>query len=239
MLISAGMEVPKKVFGHGFLTREGQKMGKSLGNVLDPNILLSKYGKEAVRWYLLKVITLGNDGDFQNKRFVDIINNDLANTIGNLLNRTSSMSRKWFDNRVPSNEMLSKDSTLELNAKKLVDDYIKHFNSYEIDLAANVILSLAINTNLYLNEKQPWTLIKDEKNIPIVSNIIYNVLESTRIVGLLLLPILPDLSSKIDLQLGLLYKEKESWIKQLEWGKLKHKSILPSPNPIIEKLEYD
>ena len=114
MLISAGMKVPYKVFGHGFLTREGQKMGKSLGNVLDPDILLSKYGKEPVRWYLLKDITLGSDGDFQNKRFVDIINNDLANTIGNLLNRTSSMSRKWFDNRVPSNETLSNDNTLKL-----------------------------------------------------------------------------------------------------------------------------
>ena len=177
MLISAGMKVPNKVFGHGFLTREGQKMGKSLGNVLDPDILLSKYGKEPVRWYLLKDITLGSDGDFQNKRFVDIINNDLANTIGNLLNRTSSMSRKWFDNRVPSNEILSNDNTLELYAKQKVDSFIKHFNSYELDLAANEILSLAINTNLYLNEKQPWTLIKDEKNISFVSDIIYNVLE--------------------------------------------------------------
>ena len=182
---------------------------------------------------------MGQDGDFQNKRFVDIINNDLANTIGNLLNRTSSMSRKWFDNRVPSNEMLSKDNTLEIYAKKTVENYLRHFNSYELDLAANVILSLAINTNLYLNEKQPWTLIKDEKNIPFVSNIIYNVLESTRIVGLLLLPILPNLSSKIDQQLGLLYNEKESWEKQLEWGKLIHESILPAPNPVIEKLEYD
>ena len=123
--------------------------------------------------------------------------------------------------------------------KKTVQNYFRHFNSYELDLAANVILSLAINTNLYLNEKQPWTLIKDEKNIPLVSNIIYNVLESTRIVGLLLLPILPNLSSKIDQQLGLLYNEKESWKKQLDWGKLIHESILPAPNPVIEKLEYE
>ena len=118
MLISAGMKVPKKVFGHGFLTREGQKMGKSLGNVLDPNLLLSKYGKEAVRWYLLKDISLGSDGDFQNRRFVDIINNDLANTIGNLLNRTSSMSRKWFKNMVPYKDKLSNDGFLESYSTK-------------------------------------------------------------------------------------------------------------------------
>ena len=239
MLISAGMKVPKKIFGHGFLTREGQKMGKSLGNVLDPNLLLSKYGKEAVRWYLLKDISLGNDGDFQSKRFVDIINNDLANTIGNLLNRTSSMSRKWFDNKVPNNNGLINDNKLELLSKKAVDNFIKHFNSYELDLAANTILNLAINTNLYLNEKQPWKLIKKENNISFVSHIIYNVLESTRIIGLLLLPLLPDLSSKIDVQLGALYDKDKSWEKQLVWGILEHNTILPAPNPIINKLEYD
>ena len=171
MLLSAGLKVPKKVFGHGFLTREGQKMGKSLGNVLDPNLLLSKYGKEAVRWYLLKDISLGNDGDFQNKRFVDIINNDLANTIGNLLNRTSSMSRKWFNNKVPNDVELIINNSLELYSRKKVDNFIGHFNSYELDLAANDVLDLAINTNLYLNEKQPWSLIKDENNISLVRNI--------------------------------------------------------------------
>ena len=239
MLLSAGMNLPKKVFGHGFLTREGQKMGKSLGNVLDPNILLSKYGKEAVRWYLLKDITLGSDGDFQNKRFVDIINNDLANTIGNLLNRTSSMSRKWFNNSVPNNDNLSNDNTLEIYAKEAINSYVKHFNSYEIDLAANIVLKLATNTNLYLNEKEPWKLIKEEKNICLVSNVIYNVLESTRIIGLLLLPLLPDLSSKINVQLGSLYNDDQSWNEQLNWGQLKHNSFLPSPSPIIEKLEYE
>ncbi len=239
MLLSAGMKLPKKVFGHGFLTREGQKMGKTLGNVLDPNLLLSKYGKEAVRWYLLKDITLGNDGDFQNKRFVDIVNNDLANTIGNLLNRTSSMSRKWFDNKVPDIEDVSNDKILEICSSETVKKFIKHFNSYELDLAANVVLNLAINTNLYLNEKQPWLLIKDENNISLVGNIIYNVLESTRIIGLLLLPLLPDFSSKIDIQLGSIYDKENSWSKQLIWGILKNKSILPAPSPIIEKLEYE
>ncbi len=239
MLLSAGMKLPKKVFGHGFLTREGQKMGKSLGNVLDPNHLLSKYGKEAVRWYLLKDISLGSDGDFQNRRFVDIINNDLANTIGNLLNRTSSMSRKWFNNSVPDKLRLSNDDYLESYSEKKVKNYIKHFELYELDLASNEVLDFAIKTNLYLNEKQPWKLIKDKNNINLVSNIIYNVLESTRIIGLLLLPILPDLSTKIDSQLGLIYMQDKSWIEQLNWGLLKQESKLPAPTPIINKLEYE
>ncbi len=129
MLISAGMKVPKKVFGHGFLTREGQKMGKSLGNVLDPNLLLNKYGKDPVRWYLLKNIALGSDGDFQNIRFVDIINNDLANTIGNLLNRTSSMSRKWFNNKVPSCAISQCENVLENLASSTINNYKNNFNS--------------------------------------------------------------------------------------------------------------
>ena len=239
MLISAGMKVPKKVFGHGFLTREGQKMGKSLGNVLDPDLLLSKYGNDPVRWYLIKDISLGNDGDFQDKRFVDIINNDLANTIGNLLNRTLSMSRKWFDNKVPDNEKISGENKLEQIAKISVENYHEKFNKYKLDLAANEVLNLAINTNLYLNDNQPWLLIKEKDNLPIVKEIIYNVLESTRIIGLLLLPLLPELSSKIDKQLGSLYKNEIPWDQQLKWGQLISNSSLPKPSPVINKLEYE
>ncbi len=239
MLISAGLELPKKVLGHGFLTREGQKMGKSLGNVLDPKLLLSKYGRDPVRWFLIKDISLGNDGDFQNKRFVDIINNDLANTIGNLLNRTSSMSRKWFKNKVPNDVKTTENNELASLSKITVDRYINNFNAYKLDLASSDILNFAINTNLYLNDKQPWILIKQDSNIPYVKEIIYNVLESTRIIGLLLLPILPELSAKIDVQLGCIYKKESPWQGQLKWGLLNQDSELPNPFPIINKLEYE
>jgi len=239
MLLSAGMKIPKKVMGHGFLTREGQKMGKSLGNVLDPQVLLSKYGKDPVRWYLIKDISLGNDGDFQDKRFVDIINNDLANTIGNLLNRTSSMSRKWFDNRVPCHENKTFKNELSSLAKIAVENYINNFNTLKLDQAAKDILNLAENTNLYLNDKQPWILIKEESKILLVKEIIYNVLESTRIIALLLRPILPELSLKIDAQLGHVYNKDMSWKEELEWGKLIQNTALPKPKPIINKLEYE
>ena len=101
------------------------------------------------------------------------------------------------------------------------------------------MLNLAISTNLYLNDNQPWLLIKEKDNLPIVKEIIYNVLESTRIIGLLLLPILPELSSKINIQLGALYKKEIPWQKQLSWGLLISDSSLPEPTPIINKLEYE
>ena len=239
MLISAGLKVPKKVYGHGFLTREGQKMGKSLGNVLDPELLLSKYGNDSVRWYLIKDIAIGNDGDFQDRRFVDIINNDLANTIGNLLNRTTSMSRKWFDNKVPVLESECNNNELASLTKLTIKNYITNFDSFKLDKAANDVLNLAVNTNLYLNNNQPWLLIKNESKKSTVREIIYNVLESTRIVGLLLLPILPELSTKIDSQLGYIYDKDIPWREQLEWGLLDFDSELPSPVPIMNKLEYE
>ena len=131
------------------------------------------------------------------------------------------------------------ENELKSDSIRTVENYIKHFNSYEIDLAANEVLDFAIKINLYLNENQPWILIKDKDNLCIVSYIIYNVLESTRIIGLLLMPILPDLSKKIDLQLGTLYTQDKSWNEQLNWGLLKNDSTLPTPTPIINKLEYE
>jgi len=149
------------------------------------------------------------------------------------------MSRKWFDNKVPNYEKFFSENKLENIAKITVENYIHKFDNYKLDLVANEVLSLAINTNLYLNENQPWMLIKEKDNLPLVKDIIYNVLESTRIIGLLLLPLLPGLSSKINEQLGSIYKEEIPWEQQLRWGLLVSNSSLPKPSPIINKLEYE
>ncbi len=238
MLRSAGMNPPKKVYGHGFLTREGQKMGKSLGNVLDPDLLLSKYGNDPVRWFLLKDIVLGSDGDFQDRRFVDIVNNDLANTIGNLLNRTISMSRKWFNNAVPSTINIRDElfvTTLEETTNKILHSY----DNYELEKVTNYILDYSTQINLYLNNNEPWSSIKDEKNEKEVKQVIYNVLEASRIIGVYLKPILPDLSQEIINQLGCNKFNKKVWKDQLVWGLLEEGSLLPKPVPIISKLEYE
>ena len=240
MLISADLPLPKSIFGHGFLTREGKKMGKSLGNILEPNELIDNYGEDSVRWYLLKDIRFGDDGDFQQKRFIDLVNNDLANTIGNLLNRTSSMSRKWFNNSVPDfdpNDII--DDSLKLKCTNSVDSFIKSLYSIDFQKSCEIVLDLAEFANLYLNDKAPWKNIKIEDEYYHVGEQIYNVLETCRIIGVLLTPILPKLSNRMIQQLNYELSSIPNWHSELKWGKLAPKKELPLPEPIFSKLEVN
>ncbi len=239
MLLSAGLPLPRSVFAHGFLTREGAKMGKSLGNVLDPAQLLTEYGSDRIRWYLLKDIGFGNDGDFQQKRFIDLVNNDLANVIGNLINRTSSMSRKWFNDCVPNIKISTiKDHYLAHKSNESMSNYLKYMDSIELHSAASEILILASHANLYLNECEPWKLIKDTENIGRVAIDIYSVLETSRIIGLLLHPFTPSISKRLLTQLSQDHLEI-SIEKFGYWGSLEPGLSLPNPSPVISRLEND
>jgi len=237
MLISAGMKTPLSVFGHGFLTREGQKMGKSLGNVLDPIELLEYGGIDAMRWYLLRDIEFGEDGDFQLRRYVDIVNSDLSNTIGNLLNRTITMSKKWFQDTIPiDNPFLIKSPLKELSEIR-INEYMKSFKDSNFKSSANSIINFANSANLYLNERAPWKLIKDISNKEIVAQDIYCVLESCRIIGVLLYPFVPDLSNRILDQLKI-DNSSITFVNSLKWGLLNPKNGLQDPTPVMHKIEF-
>jgi len=239
MLMSAGLPVPKRVFGHGFLTREGQKMGKSLGNVLDPDVLLERCGTDAVRWYLLRDIQFGDDGDFQQQRFMDLVNNDLANTIGNLLNRTSSMARKWFNEGVPPISPASGQAhSLKTKAEESIGVVREAMPELRFQQACQAVLDLAIAANGYLNDQAPWSRMKQPGAEEAVAADLYAVLECCRLVGLLLQPLVPELSNRILRQLGQTTMET-TWLDQLIWGKLKSGSPLPLPQPVMTRLELD
>ncbi|MEB3306706.1 MAG: methionine--tRNA ligase [Cyanobacteriota bacterium] len=245
MLLSAGLPLPQKVFGHGFLTREGQKMGKSLGNVLDPSVLLERCGRDAVRWYLLRDIPFGDDGDFQQQRFSDLVNNDLANTIGNLLNRTSSMARRWFDNAVPPpGPARSTHHPLAVIAAQASATTLASLERLDFRSAAEATLQLAIAANGFLNEQAPWSRMKQEGSSEQVAADLYAVLEAARIVALLLAPLLPDLSDRMLQQLdqppppsGVGAGQGSVWERQLDWGGLNPGAPLPEPSPVMARLE--
>ena len=251
MLLSAGLPLPEAVFGHGFLTREGQKMGKSLGNVLDPEVLLERCGRDAVRWYLLRDIPFGDDGDFQQQRFCDLVNNDLANTIGNLLNRTSSMARKWFDGAVPlAGEAAAADHPLgraALGADATVQEALERL---DFRTAAEAVLALAIEANGYLNERAPWKRIKQPDQRGAVAEDLYAVLEATRLVAVLLTPLVPELAARMLEQLGLepfrsdgsgppALSTAPDWMAARAWGVLAGGAPLPEPVPVMQRLELD
>lgn len=243
MLLSAGLPLPERVFGHGFLTREGQKMGKSLGNVLDPEVLLERCGRDAVRWYLLRDIPFGDDGDFQQQRFSDLVNNDLANTIGNLLNRTSSMGRKWFDGAVPpAGAAASTDHPLAEAAQQAAIALESGLDALEFRPAAEAVLQLAIQANGFLNERAPWKVMKQPGQEAEVGADLYAVLETARWVAVLLAPLLPDLSARMLDQLGEAPISSEAgacggWQELQRWGLLSSGRPLPEPVPVMQRLE--
>ena len=247
MLLSAGLELPKQVFGHGFLTREGQKMGKSIGNVLDPEALLERCGADAVRWYLLRDIPFGDDGDFQQQRFVDLVNNDLANTIGNMLNRTSAMARRWFDGTVPpAGAAQIPGHPLAEAARAAISIVLPSLERLDFRGAAEASLQLAISANGFLNTQAPWSLMKKEGNTEQVASDLYAVLEAARLVALLLAPLVPDLSARMLEQLALdplgsgpNDTNAIPWLEQLQWGQLAVGSALPEPAPVMARLELD
>jgi len=247
MLLSAGLPLPERVFGHGFLTREGQKMGKSLGNVLDPEVLLERCGRDAVRWYLLRDIPFGEDGDFQQQRFSDLVNNDLANTIGNLLNRTSTMARKWFAEAVPpAADAAASSHPLAQAGSQAVNQFRQAMDRLEFRPAAEAVLQLAIAANGYLNERAPWSAMKQPGREEQVGQDLYAVLEASRLAAVLLAPLLPDLSGRMLEQLGLQPFDSSEpspqaggWLDALSWGGLEAGHTLPQPQPVMQRLELD
>ena len=258
MLLSANLPLPEKVFGHGFLTREGQKMGKTLGNVLDPELLLERCGRDAVRWYLLRDIPFGDDGDFQQKRFCELVNNDLANTIGNLLNRTVSMAHKWFAGIPPRGEAASADHPLAIASLEAATRLDEAMEILDFRRAAEAVLGLAETANGFLNERAPWTRMKQPGQEASVGADLYAVLESCRWIGVLLTPLLPDLSSRMLRQLdcptiacealwpatseqsaarAAAAAANAAWLESRRWGGLPGEAPLPEAAPVMQRLE--
>jgi methionyl-tRNA synthetase len=237
MLLSADLPLPSRVFGHGLLTRDGIKMGKTLGNVIDPFDLVTRYGADAVRYYFLKEIEFGKDGDFSEDRFVAILNADLANTFGNLLNRTLGMAGKYCQQRVPIPHATALDPTLQplqTLGSSLGDRTQQHYQNLNFRAACDTILDLIRDCNKMVDETTPWKRFKAGQQEE-VDAILYTLLESVRLAAYLLSPIIPNLSREIYRQLGLDFQQS-TW-QHHQWGTLAPNTVLLSPSPIFQRLD--
>ena len=243
MLLSAGLPLPDRVFGHGFLIRDGVKMGKSSGNAIDPVRLIELYGADAVRYYFLKEIEFGRDGIFEEERFVNIVNADLANDLGNLLNRTSKMVHKYFGGVLPEGE-IPEENVLRSRASGLCDRVTQAYDALAFNAACEEILTLVRMGNKYLDEQAPWSRYKKGET-DAVGEILTAVLESVRIAAYLLSPIVPSVSSRIYQQLGFSVDFSDSSLIDVSitfpnhstWGILRANHALPDPSPVFQKLE--
>lgn len=245
MLMSAGLPLPKRVFGHGFLTKDGQKISKTLGNVIDPVDLVSRYGADAVRYYFLKEIEFGRDGDFNETRFINTLNADLANDLGNLLNRTLKMVQKYCGGQVPAVLVadISPEDVLRSKAEYLGEQVMQAYNNLAFSQACEMILILVRAGNKYVDEQAPWTLFKQGKQTEL-NQVLYSVLESVRLAAYLLSPIVPTISNAVYQQLGfsidfnqLSSEQLESFSAQIRWGFLPAGQLLGEASPVFQRLE--
>lgn len=195
-LMSAQVELPHRVFVHGFLYNKGEKMSKSVGNVVDPIAMVEQYGLDAVRFFLLREISYGQDGSYSHEAIVTRMNTDLANELGNLAQRSLSMVAKNCDGKVPVPGPLSgSDETLLVQADALIDTVRTHFDAQALHLALEAIWSLLGETNRYFSAQEPWVLRKTDTER--MDTVLYVTLEVVRIVGILVQPVMPDSAAKI------------------------------------------
>jgi methionyl-tRNA synthetase len=244
MLMSAGLPLPDRVFGHGFLTKDGKKMGKSLGNTLDPVALVEAFGADAIRYYFLKEIEFGRDGDFGRTRFINTLNADLANDLGNLVNRTLNMAKRYCNQVVPEIGALPEDHALKQIGVGLGDRIATAYDQLAFSQVCTSALALAQASNKFLDQEAPWTRYK-EGNQQAVEEIIYAVLESVRLVAYVLSPIVPDLSTRIYRQLGFAVDFSDRgtlaapYAVHAQWGALLAHQVLQDPTPVFPKIEVE